>query len=174
MKPDLLHSGKNIFVSARILFFPSNGFRPRVVHPPTACHATRKRPRRVLFFLSRPSQTISYQYLKNIPSFQINGPGCFFMTFPLPTKTRLSPSDDADGESREQGFDKAESLGKRRGGGAGGGEGKPFFRKVSPPPPNHPLSFPRLSTLPSPCRRAGQAKRASFTEGKRGGKGWGR
>ena len=44
------------------------------------------------------------------------------MTFPLPTKTRLSPSDDADGESREQGFDKAESFGKRRGGGAGGGE----------------------------------------------------
>lgn len=48
------------------------------------------------------------------------------MTFPLPTETRLSPSDDADGESREQGFDKAESLGKRRGGGAGGGEEKPF------------------------------------------------
>ena len=70
------------------------------------------------------------------------------MTFPLPTETRLSPSDDADGESREQGFDKAESLGKRRGGGAGGGEEKPFSRKVSLPP------IRSLLLHPHPRRRA--------------------
>ena len=58
-------------------------------------------------------------------------------------------------ETREEGFDKHESLWKRRGWGLGKGRRKLFFRKVSPPLPQSFYSQKSLGILYSTCRWSG-------------------